>query len=389
MQAEGLSLVIGELYEAATDALRANDLATLIARQLDSESGVVFYGRNDLSEPSALPEIKGMLSETDNLSKWAGNAYVAHYNKHDEWLKRIWASAAPAILLGQELIETKALMQTEWADFCHVADTWQLLGAKFYVTSDLTGLIGIHRPLARDAFGEKERSRMGLLLPHIQRALQVRERLGVAEQNGQFAFDLLGKLAVGVVFVASDGRLLFANPIAETVLQTGDGLTIQQGRLRPQYDTDESALAHLMFEAAQTSAGLGAGDGGVVHVSRLDGTPLPILIAPFRSQGSGLGAMLPAAVMIFADPNKATCPPEAAIHRRWNLTAAEAKLLSSLLAGRDVSEHAETVGISFNTARQYLKQIFRKTGHHRQVDLVRSVLADPLMRLMRQTGDLP
>jgi DNA-binding CsgD family transcriptional regulator len=68
------------------------------------------------------------------------------------------------------------------------------------------------------------------------------------------------------------------------------------------------------------------------------------------------------------------------------LTPAETRLLRSLLDGKRLADYARDADIGLFTAKGYLKQIFSKTGASRQADLVRLVLADPILRLvaMRQ-----
>jgi DNA-binding CsgD family transcriptional regulator len=55
------------------------------------------------------------------------------------------------------------------------------------------------------------------------------------------------------------------------------------------------------------------------------------------------------------------------------LTPAQARLTALLLTGRSVKDIAAALGITDESACQYLKRIYRKTGTHRQTDLVRVV----------------
>jgi len=63
------------------------------------------------------------------------------------------------------------------------------------------------------------------------------------------------------------------------------------------------------------------------------------------------------------------------------LAHAEARLLAALVAGQTMQDYADTAGITMNTAKTQLRQIFLKTGHNRQADVIRAVLADPMMKL--------
>jgi DNA-binding CsgD family transcriptional regulator len=74
------------------------------------------------------------------------------------------------------------------------------------------------------------------------------------------------------------------------------------------------------------------------------------------------------------DPRQCPAESEAALMRRqFGLSPRQAKLTALLFSGRSVKEAACALGITEGSARQYLKEIFRKTGARRQADLVRIV----------------
>jgi DNA-binding CsgD family transcriptional regulator len=58
----------------------------------------------------------------------------------------------------------------------------------------------------------------------------------------------------------------------------------------------------------------------------------------------------------------------------FNLTAAEAKLVSALAAGHSLADFAERVGLSRNTVRNQLAAAFTKTETRRQAELVTLVV---------------
>jgi len=68
-------------------------------------------------------------------------------------------------------------------------------------------------------------------------------------------------------------------------------------------------------------------------------------------------------------------PPPASgqdiLERNFGLSPAQARLTMLLMTGQSVKDIAATLGIVDDSVRQYLKRIYRKTGTHRQTDLVR------------------
>jgi DNA-binding CsgD family transcriptional regulator len=64
----------------------------------------------------------------------------------------------------------------------------------------------------------------------------------------------------------------------------------------------------------------------------------------------------------------------------YGLTPAEARLMVALVDGERLDHYADRRQISINTVRTQSKQIFAKTGHGRQADLIREILANPALK---------
>jgi len=65
--------------------------------------------------------------------------------------------------------------------------------------------------------------------------------------------------------------------------------------------------------------------------------------------------------------------PEA-LRIAYSLTPAESELLGLLASGHCLSDAAKARGVSLNTVRSQLKQVFAKTDTSRQAALIRLVL---------------
>jgi DNA-binding CsgD family transcriptional regulator len=61
--------------------------------------------------------------------------------------------------------------------------------------------------------------------------------------------------------------------------------------------------------------------------------------------------------------------------------------MAALVDGERLEHYADRQQISINTARTQSKQVFAKTGHGRQADLIREVLANPALRAAKRTPD--
>ncbi len=78
--------------------------------------------------------------------------------------------------------------------------------------------------------------------------------------------------------------------------------------------------------------------------------------------------------MLLIDGGESPLVEQIRFSRAYNLTPAEARLLSALVSGERMSEYAQRRGISVTTAKSHLRALFDKTGERRQADLIRRAL---------------
>ncbi len=76
------------------------------------------------------------------------------------------------------------------------------------------------------------------------------------------------------------------------------------------------------------------------------------------------------AVLMLVDPDEQAEPLEAVLRQAFGLTRSEARIAVGLARGLDLQDIADARGISVGTARVQLRNLFAKTGTHRQAELV-------------------
>jgi DNA-binding CsgD family transcriptional regulator len=243
--------------------------------------------------------------------------------------------------------------------------------------------MGIHRERRDPAFGEEERKIVSALLPHLARVLQIAQRLGVSERQGELSLRLLHGLDVGLVLVDSDQRLIFMNAVAERLVRKSRWLTLSGGRVRPIHPASAPAFSQAVCKATATSAGDGRSPGATLRLRDPLAAPLQVLVAPFRSNPLEIGIAAPAATILFADPDPAPSFSREAVREAFDLTPAEARLVVALAAGKSLADYAAQRRLSRNTVRAQLRSVFLKTGFSRQSELVGAVLMNPLLKLAR------
>lgn len=374
--------VVGQIYEAAIEPGGLDRLAGLVANALGSHSGLLSLLERPSDGQSRPPDIVGLPSATENFDENARASYAEHYHGCNVWFERGVRKGFPAIVLSQELVPPDELVRTEWFDYCQRLDTFHVIGAQFHVDGEFSAQFGAQRPRRSKAFADASRKTMSLILPHLQRAMQIQIRLGLCDQFRSITLDLLERLGIAALLLDASRRLLFANSLADRLLDGRFPLRISNGQVQAS-GKGGANFARLVENAARTSAGKGLHSGGMLHLHEGFST-LRLFIAPLIASRAAFGVSEPAVLVLVGDPDVAaeTCVHE--LSAACGLTRAEGALLSRLLTGDSLAEYARRSGITIETARTHAKRILSKTGYHRQIDLVRAVSSDPLFRLSPQ-----
>ncbi len=362
-----LSALIGRIYDAALDETLWAGLASEIAAAMASSSTVIATVR-----PGGLGT--QFLSKTENYAARAMADWASYYHQHDVWAARGAELGMGDVWASKDLIADAEFERTEFCqDWCRTLDIFYVVGSVMPVAADQIAIIGIHRGRGGGTYEESDKRRVAQIVPHLRRALQLRDRLvevPLVRHAGCEAFERTGFASL---VVDSNGRLLYANAAATTVLRQGDGLHTSGERVRTREATSGERLAMLIRTAAAAAAGKGSSAGGALAIPRGDRLPLTALVAPFRPAREGLGAPLPAAIVFLRDPEEVT-PSSLLLRDLFGLTPTEASLAAALAEGKALEAIATAHRISLYTARTHLKSIFAKTGTRRQAELVARLL---------------
>ena len=199
--------------------------------------------------------------------------------------------------------------------------------------------------------------------------------LGAAEEARDAAREALDHGECGVIAVRGDHSIVFSNAAGAQHLAGRQGLHLRRGALRP---VDHGKA--IRFEAALDSViDPAAGDGirrprasvMLLDGSRDDPRSTIIVIAPAGHPSADRDQARGAAAMVYIlPPAQGSARGLDTLCRLHGLSRVESQLITHLMEGLTISEAAVRMRVKIETARTYLKQVFAKTGMHRQTDLV-------------------
>ena len=93
-----------------------------------------------------------------------------------------------------------------------------------------------------------------------------------------------------------------------------------------------------------------------------------LVVAPMPSPPFGLAAAHVAAAILISDPEADSGALRDILRRLYQLSEREAELAVRIAEGERLEQAARNLGVTYQTARSYLKSIFMKLGVDRQAE---------------------
>lgn len=364
-----VSRLIERIYDAALDpthwSVFLDDLAGVINGHglnlsfVNASNGDVLYGVHSRSDPTFVEE------------------YRRYYSTIDPWVtagRRRHLLRPGLIALGEPIVPPSVLKRTEfYHDFGRYYQFCGGISALFAVEGSLMAVSGSQYKFGQ--FDQSEARLLRALVPHLERAMKIHQRLEGVGLTLAVSRSALDQLNYGILFLSASGRVLFANQAGRELLASGDGLHMSRGELRAATPAHSNRLREAIAIALRTQEGTLTPDRPAVAIERPSARkPLSVLVTPLPRRATITGLDAAAVALFITDPERSSLPAIETIRATLRLTPSEAHLAQRLASGQSVKEAAEDLSIRLETARKRLKVIFQKTDTHRQSDLVRLIL---------------
>lgn len=212
---------------------------------------------------------------------------------------------------------------------------------------------------ARTPFDARDAALLSGLAPHVLVALENTAHTAIQHARMAMAERTLAQLGIGQVALDASGRVVLADDHAS-----------QELRLRAGARAPLTPAALLVLRTLATTEG--------------PEDPAERLVATSDAQAGGYMLLQPsdqtdsshiAAVGVFRSPQDLDRPLQARILAKLlGLSEREAALADALSRGQSILEAGEALRLTPETARNYTKRAYAKTGARGQADLVRLVL---------------
>lgn len=302
--------------------------------------------------------------------------YFTHYHSDNPRFDRMLpALPAGAVFNDRQFMSVNAMKRHVFYNFLNKNDMFCSLMAKIVDHDGQMSAIGFHGDRTAEKHLAEDMQTLRRLMPHLQRAVAFRYKLGgaAARVSEQFA-ELSGD---GMIFFNVQGRVMYVNDAAEEMLPEVR-MDRHDGRLMLPHKGAQAWLRRALSAALERVPP--QTDGPCVYTIPANGRAGPWLLRLTPVAGSlryetGFAALLLISAPVFA-PNAATA---SILSRRYHLTPTEIALVEALVDGCSLRQFAEANFRCYETLRSRLKKTYEKTGTKSQTQLVLLMtgIADP------------
>jgi DNA-binding response OmpR family regulator len=205
--------------------------------------------------------------------------------------------------------------------------------------------------------------------------IRVQNHIKNKYMNG-FSVMAMDALSLAILIVDEHGAVKYINTCAKELLNTKiHSLKIKDDYLSAISFSDKSKLSAFITAATSTEEIRSAMFLHDEEVRQIFITPLPSTSSFIQN------VTMPLALILITEPNE-TLSEVQLMGKLYDLSPAELRVATALLAGKSPGEYASEAGLTLHTVRSQLKNLFSKTYTRRQSELV--ALLSKLPPLRRQ-----
>lgn len=380
-----LSSLIDLIYQGATDPGKWEIILAALSNYVAAPHAFIHT-------PTIVPE-KGGYMYAHNvpvgiIETWGNYHDVDIYTKAT--VEKGVISRSGSVVTGEDLVPVEEWRNsTFFKEFTSKYDFVHMLGTVVFGTEvkDLMPTTcTYYRGMKDEAFSQVECQRQRLVMPHVSRSLGVMQRLKGADFKVAASRAALDLLKSGVFLVGESGEVLFANRCAMRILCDEDGLRLQRRsgirRVDMLMATDPQAQQALTSALRET---ISPDILTTPHFTRTISVSRPSFRTPYALSFSSLplenefgsGSDTPRAIVFLSDPELPTEINTDWLQSTFGLTRAEVRVAVMLAEGNTMEQISDNLGVSVNTLRTQLAQIYAKTGVNSRARLVRLLLSLP------------
>lgn len=360
--------LVAALYEAIIDEAALAQAIDAIARRFGCHSACI------VSFDPMAPQASIALSAGAFDDK-AKRRYEADFALHDPAPAAFAAAASGTVFASNRFLSREYLRQSVMLhEFLRPLGIEETIGGTVSSSDGRFAFLTVHRGADRAPFDDDELAGIEAILPHVNRALQLRRAFAKLETTASLLGGVIDRLSAGVVVLQGDGSIAHVNSAARAIAAREDGLWFDRKGFP--HAADRAAERLLTQQRLDVMNG---GPGDIVRVPRRNvGKPYSLLVAPLPAGTTVGSASFDAGarrgvLFLIHDPDMQSADTAQTIANVFQMPQGAAQVVAALMDGEDARTYAEKRGISYDTVRYHLKIAFERTGVRSQSRLMQLV----------------
>ena len=366
-EAAEVSSLIGDIYDASLDPELWPSVLDEIAGFLTS-SLVNFFSQDSVTKAANVYYVHG-------IAPTYLQAYFDTYVSINPMFPATLFFEVGNVVSQDEIIPRSELNQTRFFREWLQPQGWvDAMAAVLEKSATSCAVVAVGRHEREGMIDHEAKRRMGLIVPHLRRALLIGKVIDLHKVEAAALADTLDGLAAAMFLVDAGGRIVHANAAGHVMLNEASVVRAVSGKFAAADAAADRALHDIFMNAEGGDAAVGM-SGIAVPLSSRNGDRYVAHVLPLTSGARRQAGVAYAAVAaVFVRKAALDLPhPLEVIAASFKLTPAEMRVLMMIVQLSGVGEVAPVLGLSEATVKTHLQRIFAKTETSRQADLVKLV----------------
>ncbi len=369
--------LLGLIYEGPLEDRPWQSALPQLRKMLDAQvASLVVRPPSDEDQGAILNSVRPEPGDTDDTladpNAWQAASYQEEFFSLDPFVNL----PLDKVVALEDVLSDKELEESDYyRHYLQPVGLFHILGVDTAEPGGMLARLRFSRRSDEPRFNAEERRLLEHIAPHLRRAIQIYATISRRTSERDIYAGAVSQLAVASIILDEQARVLSANPVAQILLEQGDGLSLKGQWLhiegRDINKELQQAVANIIRAQHQ-------GEPSVVRALRVPRSSgrsdLGLVVRPVPVSKWSEGQSSPSAAIFISDPDLHESASRQTLAELFELTPAEANLAILLARGLSLAEVSDTQNVSQHTARAQLKSIFAKTGVSRQAELVRLVI---------------
>ena len=353
-----------ELIETIYQAPAKNDWASVFNRIMDyTYSNKVFWYFTDIEKQTVLlSEFSMKFAVSPDII----NKFFSRYEQDPYYQVTKGLVEGEARFLNQHFDLSRCENSEFYQSILVPMDSGQAIAGVMNRDADFEALFAINRGFADPQYTQQDINLVSLLTPHLHRSMHLFRELELYKDYASMNKSILDQSQKGIIVCDQGANILLANRFTETVFEEVPELTEEGGKLVCLNDEYADKLNNLIHAHAGINIDGLTAQHSIVLSSHTNQDVL-IGFSPL-SESNELNTFGNGCCVISIKLQNAIKWQD--IQRAFSLTDREVEVLGQVYRKTTLSKIADDLGITYQTVRNHMQNIYSKCAVHSQSALM-------------------